>query len=79
MDNAKPALITLKEHNRRRNEIYEWHDYEMRQGRRNGISCPKCGTELFDTQPSMTLTSNPPQKYIGCRARGCDYTGYRIA
>lgn len=43
----------------------------------NGIICPDCGVELIDTDPYMTLTSNPPQKSIGCI--NCDYKGYRIA
>lgn len=45
----------------------------------NGIACPKCGEELFDTHPNVTLTSMPPQKNIGCSNEKCDYTGYRIA
>jgi C4-type Zn-finger protein len=45
----------------------------------NGIACPKCGEELLDTQPNVTLTSMPPQKNVGCSSEKCDYTGYRIA
>lgn len=45
----------------------------------NGIACPKCGKELLDTQPNVTLTSIPPKKNIGCSSDKCDYTGYRIA
>lgn len=44
---------------------------------RNGIACPECGTELFDSCPLMMLTSNPPKKTIHCEA--CDYRGYRTA
>lgn len=43
----------------------------------NGIACPKCGKELLDTNPMITLTSNPAQKNINCSK--CDYVGYRIA
>lgn len=46
---------------------------------KNGIACPKCGQELYDTNPMMTLTSNPPKKNIACKADNCDYSGYRIA
>jgi len=42
----------------------------------NGIACPDCGAELFDTNPYYTLASLPPQKDIGCNA--CEYTGRRI-
>jgi C4-type Zn-finger protein len=45
----------------------------------NGIACPKCGEELLDTQPNVTLSSMPPQKNVGCSSKNCDYTGYRIA
>lgn len=41
----------------------------------NGIACPKCGEELYDSQPQITLTSNPAQKTTMCKS--CDYTGYR--
>jgi hypothetical protein len=44
--------------------------------RPNGIACPKCGAELYDTT-MMVLTSNPPQKTVGCKE--CGYHGYRIA
>ena len=45
----------------------------------NGISCPKCGEELLDTQPNVTLTSMPPKKNVGCSNKKCDFTGYRVA
>ena len=32
----------------------------------NGIECPKCKEELYDIDPSMVLTSDPPQKIIHC-------------
>ena len=43
----------------------------------NGISCPECGKELWDTTPMLTLTTYPPQVNIHCPA--CDYSGYRLA
>jgi hypothetical protein len=45
----------------------------------NGIACPKCGEELLDTHPNVTLTSMPPQKNVGCSSEKCDYMGYRVA
>jgi C4-type Zn-finger protein len=45
----------------------------------NGIACPKCGKELLDTQPNITLTSMPSKKNISCSSDKCDFTGYRIA
>jgi ribosomal protein S27AE len=44
---------------------------------RNNISCPECGEELFDSNPSIILTSHPAQKNIHCES--CGYTGYRLA
>ena len=45
----------------------------------NGIACPKCGEELLDTQPNVTLSSMPPKKNVGCSNKECDYVGYRVA
>jgi len=42
----------------------------------NGIACPKCGEELYDSNPMCTLTSMPAQKNVHCSK--CDYVGYRI-
>lgn len=43
----------------------------------NGIACPRCGEELYDSNPMMTLTSMPPKKNVHCSK--CDYVGDRIA
>ena len=43
----------------------------------NGIACPKCGEELYNSSPMMTLTSIPAQKNVHCSK--CDHVGYRIA
>ena len=43
----------------------------------NEIACPKCGEELYDSSPMMTLTSIPAQKNVHCSK--CDHVGYRIA
>lgn len=45
----------------------------------NGIAYPKCGEELLDTQPNVTLASMPPKKNVGCSSDKCDYKGYRVA
>jgi len=64
-------LKTLDEHNQQ----YSYHDYNAPV--HNGIACPFCGGELWDTSPMKLLLSDPPQKNIHCDS--CDYTGYRIA
>ena len=43
----------------------------------NGIACPKCSEELYDSTPTITLTSMPAQKNVHCSK--CDHVGYRIA
>jgi hypothetical protein len=43
--------------------------------RKNGIACPECGKELFDTDPGSILTSEPPQSAIHCK---CGFYGYRF-
>ena len=41
----------------------------------NGIACPKCGNELFDSSPNTFYTSSPAQKAIHC---SCGYVGYKV-
>ena len=43
----------------------------------NGIACPNCGQELYDTFPMITLSSAPPRKNIHCSE--CGYSGNRFA
>jgi hypothetical protein len=40
----------------------------------NGLACPKCNSELYDSDNSI-LTSMPAQKNVHCSK--CDYKGYR--
>jgi len=70
-------LKSLEEHNST-NSTFHWSMMPQKPIL-NGIACPKCGEELLDTQPNVTLTSMPPQKNVGCSSKKCDYTGYRIA
>ena len=65
-------MKTLDEFNSERRKLY----VSVNCPHLNGIECPNCGMELYDTDPMMTLTSNPPQKNVHCE---CGYTGYRIA
>lgn len=71
---AEKSLISLEEHNAMIRECC--HDWVMNEPRPNGISCPRCEKELFDSAPNMVLASNPPQKNVHCR---CGYRGYRLA
>jgi hypothetical protein len=70
----KKNLKTLDKHNSESLDTYRgWQD--MSKPQRNGIGCPKCGEELWDSSPMSTLTSNPPQKNVHC---DCGYRGYRL-
>ena len=71
-------MKSLDQHNQERRE---WRDKlsNLNEPHPNGIACPKegCDGELWDSNPSMVLTSNPPQKNVHCPA--CGYYGFRIA
>lgn len=69
-------MKTLDQHNKERMEAHSIY-MELQKPHPNGIACPKCGKELWDSAPTITLTSNPPQKNVHCPA--CGYTGYRLA
>jgi C4-type Zn-finger protein len=70
-------LKSLEYHNA---ESYDFYStINSNEPQLNGIACPNCGKELYDSSPMTTLTSNPPQKNIACYNKGCGYTGYRIA
>lgn len=66
-------LKTLEEFNSGRYHVY---NFPMKEPVPNGIACPNCGEELYDSDPSVILNSNPPQKNTICF--NCKYTGYRV-
>jgi DNA-directed RNA polymerase subunit M/transcription elongation factor TFIIS len=65
-------LKTLEKHNQDRIKVKK----NLYKPRKNGIECPTCGKELYDTKPMQTLTSDPPQKVIHCKH--CGYEGFRL-
>lgn len=67
-------LKSLDEYNTQQNKVH-WQ-INSNEPQLNGIACPKCGEELYDSNPMMTLTSMPPKKNVHCSK--CDYVGYRI-
>jgi hypothetical protein len=68
-------LKSLAKHNADAH-VAQW-DAMDNSPRLNGIACPKCGNELYDSEPMVTLTSFPAQKNVHCSK--CNYVGYRIA
>jgi DNA-directed RNA polymerase subunit RPC12/RpoP len=65
-------LISLAEHDNRLRELYRVKE----EGVLNGIACPECGEELYDSNPTQELESFPPQMEIACVH--CNYTGTRL-
>ena len=74
---AQRKLKSLTEFNADKQAEFERQERLRKAPNANGIACPECGKELWDTFPMVTLTSNPPQKNVHCPA--CGYKGYRIA
>lgn len=58
-------------------EFNEERVKEPLQPCKNGIECPNCKEELYDTSPSAVLTSYPPQKKVNCM--NCNFKGLRYA
>ncbi len=65
-------METLEEHeSRKRKEVKPFNNSPVL----NGIECPQCGEELYDSTPNTILASHPPQKNVHCH--NCGYKGYR--
>ena len=71
----KNKLKNLAEHNAQASST-QWA-MMGNSPRLNGIACPNCGAELYDSNPMVILTSMPAQKNMHCSE--CGYSGYRIA
>jgi hypothetical protein len=41
----------------------------------NGIACPKCGNEMYDSNPDQVLMSYPPKVSVACT---CGFHGSRL-
>lgn len=73
-------MKTLDQHNAERWEAHlEAHQsmLDSQKPHPNGIACPNCGKELWDSNPAITLTSYPAKKNVHCPS--CGHSGYRIA
>lgn len=66
-------MNTIDQYNRER-----WEHYHLiNDAHPNGIACPECGKELWDSAPNFSLTSNPPQKHVHCP--NCGWIGTVLA
>jgi DNA-directed RNA polymerase subunit RPC12/RpoP len=56
-------------------EAETWESFEaqrkLNEPHPNGLACPKCGAELWDSNPMIVLASYPPQKNVHCPS--CNY------
>jgi len=66
-------MKSLEQWNKERKRYYPGPGYNKPM--LNGIECPECGLELFDSEPALELTSYPPKKTIHCK---CGFRGFRI-
>lgn len=75
----KPALEKLDAFNEDRSKEVAEEIAKRNEPVLNGIACPDCGTELFDTKPDEVTAGTPPGKEVHCGKKGCEFTGERIA
>ena len=68
------TLISLEEHNKKVMET-TWTSMDNNNPTPNGIECPQCKSELYDSNPNIVLTTHPAQKNVHC---SCGYSGYRF-
>jgi uncharacterized protein with PIN domain len=72
----KKKLISLETYNKERAEQLACVRATIDKKFPNGIACPKCGMELYDSSPLTVLTSNPPRLQVECYE--CDFSGARV-
>ena len=65
-------METLENFNKKRRELHQ----SRYMAKPNGIECPECKSELYDTNPAVTLMSHPPKKDVHCEK--CGFIGYRV-
>lgn len=65
-------MKTLDEFNKERLDLYR----DKSNPTPNGIACPKCNNELYDSNPQFILTSYPPRKNVHCEK--CAFHGTRL-
>jgi len=66
---SESKLKSLEEHNKQ-----TFDAYALANNLSSGFACPKCGEELFYSNPKAALCTHPPQKSVCCNK--CNYTGY---
>jgi transcription elongation factor Elf1 len=59
-------LVSLKEYNEKKRADFKCKEQYML----NGIACPNCGKEMWESTGKIQLQSLPPQKPVFCKACG---------
>lgn len=72
---SEKQLKTLDQHEKEKSIVHTF--VESDKPKLNGIACPKCNAELFDSSPYLVLLSMPSKKNIHCS--NCNFKGYRTA
>lgn len=67
----KHPLMELEEYNKTASLHYG--EYEPRY---NSIRCPKCGNELIDAEPDVTISTYPPRTRVECLE--CNFKSTRV-
>ena len=65
----KQTLKSLEEHN---NKAY--NTFAAVNNLNSGFACPKCGEELYYSNPNFMLTTYPPKRSVQCNK--CNHTDY---
>lgn len=71
IDMEETKLISLEDWDSQQREVYQ----NINQPSKNGIACPECGKELFDTNNGIAYPTYPMQYPIHCK---CGWMGTRI-
>jgi hypothetical protein len=75
-DFEKKGLISFEDH--QTSALARYEERMIKDIHPNGIACPKCGSELYDTEPDIILTTLPAQLNVKCTNHKCDFDGYRF-
>jgi DNA-directed RNA polymerase subunit M/transcription elongation factor TFIIS len=65
----KKTLKSLEEHNKK-----AYNTFAAVNSLNSGFACPKCGEELYYSNPNVMLATYPPKRSVQCNK--CNHTDY---
>jgi len=65
----KKTLKSLEEHNKQ-----AYINFAAVNNLNSGFACPKCGEEMFYSNPNAMLATYPPKRSVNCNK--CNHTDY---